>query len=170
MSGITKQEIWDILTRPDDPTADRQDQRGMHAIGRALVAIDSRRGLRHTSLGSQMPCGFIDFEDLRGSSMAQFYTEHGFLTPKQVKWWLIPNYQGQPRICKYWWQLKQVADDKAFARTARRRKYLPAQLDLFDSDDAVMDRNEAVEKLRRQKQETRALSLSAYFRDHYYDG
>ena len=167
MSGITKQEIWDLLTRPDDPKADRQDQRGMHTIGRALVAIAHRHPLRHTSLGSQMPCGFHDYDDERGTSMAKFYTENGYLTSKQVKWWLHPNQYGEPRICKYWWQLKQVADDKVFMAVSRRRKYLPTQLDLFDSDETLMDRAEALERYNQQKQQARAHQRSEYFRGQY---
>ena len=149
----TKREIWDTLTRPDDPLVDRQDQRRMHAIGRALVAIASRRHLRHTELITREPCGFSGHEAERGESMALYYTEHGALTDRQIKWWLCPDTRGTPRICKYWWQLCFIANEKLRAIESRRQRYLPNQLDLFDSDETVMDRAESIEKYRQERQE-----------------
>lgn len=154
--GITKEEIWDILTRPDDPNVDRQSQRGMHAVGRALVAIESRQHLRHRMDQSRSGAGFTSYDSIKGGSMAQFYATHGYLTVKQYKWWLSPDSRGHPRICKYWPQLKIIADHKAKHRAERLKKYLPDQLDLFDSDEILMDRNEAIEKARLERAERNA--------------
>lgn len=152
IQSYTKQDIWDILTRPDDPT-DRQDRRRMHTIGRALIAINSRRGLRHTALITREPCGFSDHDSIRGESMAEYYIENGFLTDKQVKWWLCPDLKGVPRICGYWWQLRLIANEKLRMIESRRHRFLPDQQDLFDSDETVMDRIEATEKARQERRD-----------------
>lgn len=166
-SRVTKADIYNVLTRTDDPTVDRQDRRGMHAVGRALVAISSREHLRHTRLIMDEPCGFAGQESDRGRSMALFYTENGFLTEKQVKWWLAPNSKGVPRICKYWYQLLIIANDKLRHQEERRRKYLPEQIDLFDTDEVVMDRIEAIDTMQRERKHQWISGRNHAFRRQY---
>ncbi len=123
----------------------------MHTIGRALVAVASRRHLRHTIEITREPCGFAGQEAERGESMARYYTEKGRLTDLQVKWWLVPDAKGVPRICKYWRQLLLIANEKLRVMEYRRSKYLPDQMDLFDCDEVVMDRSEAIERRSNER-------------------
>lgn len=120
-------------------------------MGRALTVIAKREYLRHSSLIMREPCGFTGNESEFGRSVAEFYSKHGYISAKQYKWWTMPCTRGRPRICKYWQQLQIEASEKIAREAHRRRKYLPDQIDLFDSDEVVMDRAEAEERKRNER-------------------
>ena len=79
------------------------------AIARSLVALNERQ--THDEKESESTFyrngkGFRPCHAHRGSSMAKFYQERGFLTPKQIAWWRIPSPKtGKPRIAIYARQL-----------------------------------------------------------------
>lgn len=57
--------------------------------------------------------GFTGAEGEIGTSMAKFYNSRGFLTPKQVAYWMKSSGKtGRPRILKYRRQLAEFADQK----------------------------------------------------------
>lgn len=94
----------------------REDAVGMHAVGRALMAVNeyqTRDEQREERTKLHNLEGFTPGDAKRGTSMANFYRNRGFLTPKQVAYWRRPNVRGVPRISKYWRQLQVAAENKA---------------------------------------------------------
>jgi hypothetical protein len=111
--GITQQAILDVLMRDDTV--------GMHAIGRALQALRRRQTfdeLQSEETKHDNGRGFTPADAKRGTSMANFYTDRGYLTEKQRNYWRRPAINGVPRICKYWSQLLEEARHKAAAKIA----------------------------------------------------
>lgn len=90
----------------------REDSVGMHAVGRALMAVNKRQTWEEqrdeqTKLHNLK--GFTPGDAKRGTSMANFYKRRGYLSEKQVKYWRKENVRGVPRISKYWRQLLEEA-------------------------------------------------------------
>lgn len=105
---VTKEYIQSLLMR--------EDTVGMHAVGRALLAVNKRqtydeRRDEQTKLHNLK--GFTPGDAKRGTSMANFYSRRLYLTEKQVAFWRKPNVRGIPRISKYWRQLMEEAELKA---------------------------------------------------------
>lgn len=108
MSKLTKEYIQIVLAR--------QDQVGMHAIGRALVHLFNRQTaaeqineqtIEHNTVG------FTGVEGEIGASMAKFYQDRGYLTPKQIAYWQRPHGKsGTTKIGKYWRQILDEAQMK----------------------------------------------------------
>lgn len=95
----------------------REDTLGMHAVGRALVALLARQTAdeqraRETKYHNRM--GFAGGDAFVGQSMAEFYAKNHFLTAKQLAYWRKSGKRG-PRICKYAGQLLIVAKEKIAA-------------------------------------------------------
>ena len=119
--GVTKELIVDLLMRPDTL--------GMKAIGRALIAIRARQTYdeirteqtRHSNMR-----GFTQADAKRGTSMADFYAERGFLTAKQLAYWRKPNATGATRITKYWKQLQEDAIAKKRLKAAAEQMEMAA--------------------------------------------
>jgi hypothetical protein len=106
---ITKESIIALLSRNDNV--------GMNAVGRALVAVlknqtNSERQVQATT--HQNGEGFTTSDAKRGTGCAEFYLKTGFLTPKQLAYWQdgsrVPS--GRPRIHKYHRQLLDAAQQK----------------------------------------------------------
>ena len=122
---LTKEYIQSVLMR--------EDEVGMHAVGRALVLLNERQTpserhakevLRHNARG------FTPVDAEWGTDMAEFYKRTGRLTPKQLAVWRRPNAQGIPRICKYWRQLQEDAMEKhGIIKLAPRSKKSPIGLE-----------------------------------------
>jgi hypothetical protein len=95
----------------------RNDSVGMHAVGRALVAVlknqtSNERAVQATTHHNMT--GFTVGDARRGTGCAEFYLKTGFLTPKQLAYWQdgsrVPS--GRPRIQKYCRQLLEAAEAK----------------------------------------------------------
>jgi hypothetical protein len=117
-SKFTKEYIQALLMREDDV--------GMHAIGRALVLLNKRQTYserRAKEVQRINGRGFTPIDAEMGTDMANFYLRANFLTPKQVAVWRRCNSQGIPRICKYWKQIQEDAMEKhGITKLSRRRK------------------------------------------------
>ena len=91
----------------------------MHAVGRALTVLfklqtDYEKSVEHTVNHNMV--GFNSSDAKRGTSMAKFYNARGYLTDRQVAWWLAPTKTRSSRIIKYWKQLSQAAHNKQNGR------------------------------------------------------
>ena len=103
---VTKAEIIELLKTNDK------------AVARALVVLNERQTATERSAESTINdngVGFTPADARMGTSMAQFYTKFGRLSPKQIAYWRKPNVKGVPRICKYAGQLLDIAQQKAQA-------------------------------------------------------
>lgn len=92
------------------------------AIGRALVVLNERQTYTEQNAESTINRnyeGFTPADARMGTSMAKFFTRNGYLTERQIAYWLKPNVRGVPRICKYAGQLCEIAKEKA-ARKAKQ--------------------------------------------------
>lgn len=84
------------------------------ALGRALVALNKRQTqdeqyseqTRYLNLR-----GFMPMHAKKGTGMARFFENKGFLTAKQLAWWRQVTPSGKPRIEKYVGQLLVVAEE-----------------------------------------------------------
>ena len=104
----TKETILQVLQR--------KDHIGMHAVGRALVHIYNRQTATEQSCERTIELngvGFTGVDGEIGASMAQFYINRQYLTPKQVAYWQRPHGKsGSTKIGKYWKQLLEEANKK----------------------------------------------------------
>jgi len=102
---ISKQAIVELLRVNDK------------AIARALVALNDRQTAdeqAHQDVKYHNGMGFRPCHARMGTSMAQFYTARGYLSPKQIAYWRKPSAStGAMRIEIYAGQLLLVAQDKA---------------------------------------------------------
>lgn len=92
------------------------------AIGRALVVLNERQTYDEQNSEATKyhnNIGFTGADARMGTSMAKFFEQNGYLTQKQIAYWLKPNVRGVPRICKYAGQLCEIAKEKA-ARKAKQ--------------------------------------------------
>lgn len=101
---------------------DREDDIGMHAIGRALVHLLKRQTeaeakLNTTSVHNER--GFTPADARQGSICAKYYIKHGKLEDWQVKKWRERNAKGISRIAKYWAQLNEEAQKKEMRQMAK---------------------------------------------------
>jgi len=86
------------------------------AIARALVVLtarqtaDERASEQTRYLNGR---GFRPCHARMGSSHAKFFQRTGFLTEKQINYWRVPMKDGNVRICIYWAQLLEEAQEKA---------------------------------------------------------
>jgi hypothetical protein len=109
----TKQSIQELLLR--------NDEIGMHAVGRALVALAARQTeyerQTETTINRNYR-GFTPNDAKFGTSMAGYYERNGRLTQPQLDYWQKPGWTEKKRIriTKYWAQLLIVAEDRAKAR------------------------------------------------------
>ena len=102
--SLTKESIIKLLCHNDK------------AIIRALIVLNERQ----TSDESRQEVtkyrnneGFRPCHARMGSSMAKFYMERGFLSPKQIAWWRKITASGKMRIEIYASQLLSIAMEKA---------------------------------------------------------
>lgn len=102
----TKAQIQELLMTND------------RALARALVVLNERQtqdeqASETTRYSNQR--GFNAAHAKRGTSMANFFLRTGFLTPKQLAWWRVPQ-KGTSRIGIYAGQLLDAAAKKAASR------------------------------------------------------
>lgn len=88
------------------------------AVGRALLALNARqtqdeRQSETTRHHNRM--GFKPCHAKKGTGMARFYSESGFLTPKQLAYWRTVTPSGKMRIEVYAGQLLKVIAEKSTA-------------------------------------------------------
>lgn len=99
----------------------RNDEVGMHAIGRALVHLLRRQTdfeAVHNVTKNLNERGFAPADARRGCIAAKYYIKHKKLEDWQLDFWRKPNRRGVPRLAKYWAQLAEEAAKKALAREA----------------------------------------------------
>ena len=137
----TKQEIVDLLVR------------NPKAVARALVVLNERQTSTEQSAESTIShngIGFTPADARMGTSMAQFYTKRGYLSDKQVAYWLKPNVRGVPRICKYAGQLleislqkkaltERVAEKTSFAQKEAEREKISMEIGNMVEDLMVLE-------------------------------
>jgi hypothetical protein len=104
---MTKQEIVNLLSNNDK------------AICRALVVLTARQTVdekrdEHTKYANGR--GYRPCHARMGTSMSEFYTRNGYLSPKQIAYWRRPMKGGKMRIEIYAGQLLEVAQEKAQTR------------------------------------------------------
>jgi hypothetical protein len=111
MKPITKELIVELLSR--------NDQIGMHSVGRALVVLYNNQTADEQQTRDTNETngkGYSKAHADIGTSMAQFYLKNGFLTPKQVQYWQRPTSSGRVRIAIYWKQILEAAIAKQAAK------------------------------------------------------
>ena len=87
-------------------------------LARALVALNERQTWderRDETTRYHNEQGFRPMHAKRGTSMARFYVQRGYLTPKQIAWWRARTDSGKSRIEIYAGQLLKVAQAKKAA-------------------------------------------------------
>lgn len=101
----------------------RNAKRQMRLVGTALSRLLENQTSDEVEMETTRDAngiGFTGAEGEIGTSMAKFYLNRGFLTPKQVAYWMKPSGKtGRPRILKYRGQLAEFAK-----RKQRRQKSL----------------------------------------------
>lgn len=89
----------------------------MRAVGTALVRIMQNQTQDEVSSESTRYSNGIGFTGAHGqigTSMAKFFLKNGYLSPRQVKYWVTPMGKlNRPRIMMYRNQLLQFAKQKA---------------------------------------------------------
>jgi hypothetical protein len=87
------------------------------AVIRALLALNERQTkdeVESESTFYKNGKGFRPCHAHRGTSMAKFYKERGFLSEKQIGYWRVPSPKtGKPRISIYAGQLTEIANSKS---------------------------------------------------------
>lgn len=89
------------------------------AVARALVVLNERQTAdeqvsENTKYHNNR--GFRPCHARMGTSMAKFYLRNGYLSPKQIAYWRVPQRDGKMRIEVYAGQLLEVAERKAAAK------------------------------------------------------
>lgn len=85
------------------------------AVARALVVLKNRQTSNEQTAKSTFVDnneGFRPCHARMGTSMAEFYEKHGYLSERQIAYWRKEGKQGM-RIAIYWRQLIQAAMEKA---------------------------------------------------------
>lgn len=105
---LTKSQIENIFSNEDVNIR-------MKAVGHALMVI-FRNQTYYEKINEDSKLhnriGFNSSDAKRGCGMAKFYAKTGFLTEKQVNYWLTPTATRSSRIIKYWKQLAIAAEIK----------------------------------------------------------
>ena len=104
---LTKAQIVKLLTENEK------------AIARALVVLNERQTYSEQASEATLNRngrGFRPCHARMGTSMAKFYQERGYLTPKQIAYWRRPMADGNMRLAIYWKQLAEAAAAKAAAK------------------------------------------------------
>lgn len=89
------------------------------AVIRALVLLKERQTFdeqQDETTRYRNGRGFRPCHAKRGVSMAKFFEERGFLTPKQIAYWRVKDVTGTSRLGIYWGQLQEEAIKKASAK------------------------------------------------------
>lgn len=87
-------------------------------LGRALLALNERQTSdeqRVEACKYHNEKGFRPAHARRGTSMARFYQQRGYLTNKQLAWWRARTPSGKSRIEIYVNQLLKIIKEKEIA-------------------------------------------------------
>lgn len=85
-------------------------------LARALVALNERQTWderRDETTRYHNEQGFRPMHAKRGTSMARFYQQRGYLTPRQTAFWRTATASGKTRIEIYATQLLKIAKEKS---------------------------------------------------------
>lgn len=109
---ITKEQIIHLLANDD------------RAVARALLVLYARQ-TEDEKVQEQTRYdngrGFQASHAKRGTSMAKFFLNRGFLTPKQIAYWRATTPSGRMRISVYWRQLQEAAAEKDAKKVAQQQ-------------------------------------------------
>lgn len=105
---VSKQFMLDFLATKDE-------EKVMHFVGRALVAlfnrqVESEKEANSTKIENNR--GFSSSDARNGSITAKYYIKNGKLLDWQIKLWTENSFRGRPRIVKYSEQLNEIALEK----------------------------------------------------------
>lgn len=103
---VTKQSLLKLL---EDPI------KRPHVIGRALIVLFNRQTKAEKASNTTDEHNMIGFsgQDAHsGCLTAKYYLTHKTLQPWMVEKWMKVGTRNYPRICKYWKQLNQAANNK----------------------------------------------------------
>jgi hypothetical protein len=97
----------------------RNDEVGMHAVGRALVHLLNRQ-TEDEKIAAQTKHdnmrGFTSGDARRGTITAKYYVKYRKLEQWQIAYWLKQQCNGTTRIGKYYRQIAEEAKRKAVAK------------------------------------------------------
>src|SRR5271167_1091260 len=105
---LTKEAIVQLLSTNDK------------ALCRALVLLNERQTVDEQASEATRyhnGRGFRPCHAKMGTSMATFFTNRGYLSPKQLAYWRKPMADGNMKIGVYWKQLAEEAEKKAAKNT-----------------------------------------------------
>ena len=137
---VTKAEIVAMLKTNDK------------AVARALVALNARQTADERSQETvkyDNGQGFRPCHARMGTSMANFYTKFGYLSPKQVAYWRKLDRTGKMRIEIYAGQLLIVAQAKAATKAVLAPKVV-ATVDVGNMQEEIMVLEERLPGLRAE--------------------
>ena len=90
-------------------------QTNQKAVMRALIVLNERQTQDEQTSEATINRngrGFTPADARMGTSMANFYKRNGYLSEKQIAYWLKPNAKGVERIVKYTNQLLEISKEK----------------------------------------------------------
>lgn len=99
----------------------REDEVGVHAIGRALVHLFNRQTQDEKQANDTRYVngrGFTSGDARRGTITAKYYLKNQALLEWQRDYWLARDRRGVTRLGKYYRQILEEAQKKAVAKTA----------------------------------------------------
>jgi hypothetical protein len=99
----------------DKPTIVALLSKNDKAVCRALVVLNQYQTLDEQATEDtrhRNGMGFKPCHARMGTSMAKFYSERGYLSPKQIAYWRKTDRRGNMRIGIYWKQLIRAAGEK----------------------------------------------------------
>lgn len=113
------------------------------AVARALVVLFERQtadeqATEHTRHHNGR--GFRPCHARMGTSMAKFYLQRGFLTPKQIAYWRREGKEGM-RIAIYWKQLLDAAHRKQAAKAMAAEREMHRMEQENDRRQAIREEN-----------------------------
>ena len=85
-------------------------------LARALVALNERQTWdeqQSETTKYHNEQGFRPMHAKRGTSMARFYQQRGYLTPRQINFWRTTTASGKTRIEIYITQLLKIAEENS---------------------------------------------------------
>ena len=95
---------------------ERNDEVGMHSIGRALVHLLRRQTQdeqQQNTTKYHNGIGFTAQDGRRGAITAKYYIKHRKLEQWQRDYWLTRDRKGRTRLGKYYGQIREEAEKKA---------------------------------------------------------
>lgn len=107
MTTFTREKFVELITR--------EDEVGMHAVGRALVHLfkrqtEAERQVNTTAVHNMR--GFTPADARLGSIAAKYYIKNKKLLDWQIAQWLKPNAKGSLRLEKYHRQIAEEVSAK----------------------------------------------------------